>query len=131
MRWLDSISPSNEHSGLISYRIDWFDLLVVQGTLKSLLQHHSLKASVWHSAFFMVQLLHPYDYLKNHSFDYTKLCQHSDVSAFQYTVYICHSFTSKEQVSFNFMAEIPICNDFGDQENKICHCFHFSPFCLL
>ena len=56
-----SISPSNEYSGLISFRIDWFDLLAVQGTLKSLLQHHSLKASVlWCSAFFMVQLSHPY-----------------------------------------------------------------------
>ena len=55
------ISPSNEHSGLISFRIDWFDLLVVQGTLKSLLQHHSSKASILqHSAFFMVQLSHPY-----------------------------------------------------------------------
>ena len=54
-----SISPSNEYSGLISFRIDWFDLLAVQGTLKSLLQHHSLKASIlWHSAFFMVQLSH-------------------------------------------------------------------------
>ena len=53
--------PSNEYSGLISFRIDWFDLLAVQGTLKSLLQHHSSKASLlWHSAFFMVQLLHPY-----------------------------------------------------------------------
>ena len=56
-----SISPSNEYSGLISFRIDWFDLLAVQGTLKSLLQHHSLKASIlWHSAFFMLQLSHPY-----------------------------------------------------------------------
>ena len=56
-----SISPSNEHSGLISFKIDWFDLLAVQGTLKSLLQHHNLKVSILlHSAFFMVQLLHPY-----------------------------------------------------------------------
>ena len=56
-----SISPSNEYSGLISFRIDWFDLLAVQGTLKSLLQHHSSKASIlWCSAFFMVQLSHPY-----------------------------------------------------------------------
>ena len=54
-------SPSNEYSGLISFRIDWFDLLVVQGTLKSLLQHHSSKASVFRcSPFFMVQLSHPY-----------------------------------------------------------------------
>ena len=56
-----SINPSNEYSGLISFRMDWLDLLAVQGTLKSLLQHHSSKASLlWHSAFFIVQLLHPY-----------------------------------------------------------------------
>ena len=56
-----NISPSNEHSGLISFRMDWLDLLIVQGTLKSLLQHHSSKASVlWLSAFFMFQLSHPY-----------------------------------------------------------------------
>ena len=56
-----SISPSNEYSGLISFRIDWFDLLAVQGTLKSLPQHHSSKVSIlWCSAFFMVQLSHPY-----------------------------------------------------------------------
>ena len=60
-RFSFSISPSNEYSGLISCRIDWFDILAVQGTLKSLLQHNSLKASVlWHSAFFMVQLSYPY-----------------------------------------------------------------------
>ena len=54
-------SPSNEHPGLISFRMDWLDLLAVQGTLKSLLQHHSSKASIlWHSAFFIVQLSHPY-----------------------------------------------------------------------
>ena len=56
-----SISPSNEYSVLISFRMDWLDLLAVQGTLKSLLQHHSSKASIhWHSAFFIVQLSHPY-----------------------------------------------------------------------
>ena len=56
-----SISPSKEHPGLISFRMDWLDLLAVQGTLKSLLQHHSSKASILqHSAFFMVQLSHPY-----------------------------------------------------------------------
>ena len=56
-----NISPSNEHPGLISFRMDWLDLLAIQGTLKSLLQYHSSKASIlWHSAFFIVQLLHPY-----------------------------------------------------------------------
>ena len=55
-----SISPSNEHTGLVSFRMDWVDLLAVQGTHKSLLQHHSSKASIRHSAFFTVQLSHPY-----------------------------------------------------------------------
>ena len=78
-----NISPSNEHSRLISFRMDWLDLLAVQGTLKSLLQHHSSKAPIlWHSAFFMVQLSHPYNYWKNQSFDYTKLCWQNDFSAF-------------------------------------------------
>ena len=67
IRWLKywsfsfSISPSNEHPGLISFRMDWLELLAVQGTLKSLLQHHSSKALIlWCSAFFMIQLFHPY-----------------------------------------------------------------------
>ena len=79
-----NISPSNEYSGLISFRMDWFDLLAVQGTLKSLLQHHSSKASILQcSAFFIVQLSHfTHDYWKNHSFDYTDLCWQSNVSAF-------------------------------------------------
>ena len=66
-----NISPSSEYSGLISFRMDWLDLLVVQGTLKSLLQHHSSKASILqHSAFFIVQLSHPYMTTgKNHSLD--------------------------------------------------------------
>ena len=69
-----SISPSNEYSGLIFFRIDWFDLLAVQRTLQGLLQHYSPKAStLWHSVFFMVQLSH--DYWKNHSFDYMDLCR--------------------------------------------------------
>ena len=56
-----SISPSSEYSGLISFRMDWLDLLAVHGTLKNLLQHHNSKASIlWHSAFFIVQLSHPY-----------------------------------------------------------------------
>ena len=81
IRWLEywsfsfSISLSNEYSGLISFGTDWLDLLAVQGTLRSLLQHHSSKASVlWHSAFFMVQLSHPcMTTWKNHNFDYADL----------------------------------------------------------
>ena len=70
-RFSFNISLSSEYSGLTSFRIDWFDLLAVQGTLKSLLQHHSSKASILrHSAFFTVQLSHAYhDYWKNHSLD--------------------------------------------------------------
>ena len=68
---------------LISFRMDWFDLLTVQGSLKSLLQHHNLKASIlWRSAFLMVQLLSVHDYWKNHSFDYKNLCGKSDISGF-------------------------------------------------
>ena len=71
-----NISPSNEYPGLISFRIDGLDLLAVQGTLKSLLQHHSSKASIlWHSAYFMVQLSHPYmTSAKNISLTKTDLC---------------------------------------------------------
>ena len=79
-----SISPSNEYSGLISFTIDWFHLLEVQGTHKCLLQHHSSKASILrHSAFFIVPTLTSiHDYWKNHSFEYTDLCWQSNVSAF-------------------------------------------------
>ena len=95
-----SISPSNEYSGLISFRMDWLDLLAVQGTLKSLFQHHSSEALILrHSVFFIVQLSHPSirDYWKNHSFDSTDLCWQSNVSSFQYAVKVDHRFSSKEQ----------------------------------
>ena len=73
--WSFSISPSSEYSGLISFRIDWFDLLAVQGTLKSLLQHHSSKASILrHSAFFLVQLSHPYMLVLLNRFSRAQLC---------------------------------------------------------
>ena len=73
-----SISPSNEYSGLISFRIDWFDLFAVQGTLKSLLQQHSSKASI---LLYGPTLTSIHDYWKNHSFDYMDLCGQSNVSA--------------------------------------------------
>ena len=78
-----SISPYNEYSRLISFRIDWFDFLAVQGTLKSLLKHQNSKASIFqHSAFFTVQLISVHDYWKDHSLDYTDFCRQSDVFAF-------------------------------------------------
>ena len=80
--WSFSISPSNEYSGLISFRIHWLDLLAVQGTLKSLLQHHSLKDQLFSSQPLMVQLTSIHDYCKSQSFNYMDLCWKSDVSAF-------------------------------------------------
>ena len=78
-----SITPSNEYSRLISFRIDWFDLLGVQGTLKVILKCQSPKASILqHSAFVMVQLPSVHDYWKDHSLDYMELCQQSDVFAY-------------------------------------------------
>ena len=79
-----SISPSSEHSGSISFRMDWYDFLAVQGTLKSLCQHYKSKASIlWCSAFFMIQLSHLYVTTgKERSFDYTDLHWQSEVSAF-------------------------------------------------
>ena len=77
-----NISPSKEHPGLISFRMDWLDLLAVQGTLKSLFQHHRSKASVLRrSGFFTVQLSHPYMTTRK-----TDLCWQSNVSAFQYAI---------------------------------------------
>ena len=79
--WSFSVSPSNEYSGLIFFRIDWFNLLAVHGTLKSLLQHHNLKALILRlSGFFMVQLAN--DYWKNHSFEYSDLWPSSSVSEY-------------------------------------------------
>ena len=85
IRWTKSwsfsfnISPSNEYSVLISFRMDWFDLLAVQGTLKSLLQHHSSKVL---SFLYGLTFTSIHDYWENHSFDYTDLCRQSNVSAF-------------------------------------------------
>ena len=80
--WRFSITASNEYSGLISFRMDWFDLLAVQGTLNSLLQHHSSKTLIlWHSVFFMVQLSHPY-VNTGKTITLIRLCWQSNVSAF-------------------------------------------------
>ena len=121
-----SISPSNEYSRLISFRMDWLDLLVVQETLKSLLQHHSSKPSILQrSAFFMVQLSHPY-MTTGKTRALTGQTFIGKVMSLLFNMLsnmVCHSFSSKEQVSFNFMAAVTICTDFGGQENKGCHCF--------
>ena len=81
--WSFSLSSAYEYSGLVSFRIDWFDLLTVQGTLKNLLQHHSLKASSSAlSLLYGPTLTSVHDYWENQSFDYMYLCWQSDVSAF-------------------------------------------------
>ena len=96
IRWSFSNSPSSDYSGLISSKIDWFDILAVKGTLKNLNQHNSSKASILQlSAFFLVQLSHPYNYWKHCGFDYLDLCQQSDVFAFEYAVYVCPLSWSK------------------------------------
>ena len=127
-----SISPSNEYSGLISFRIDWFNLLVVQGAVKSVLQHHSSKASILlHSAFFIVQLSHPY-MTTGKTIQFTcsvvsPIFVTSLTAACQASQSIMNS---KEQASFNFMAAVTICSDFEAQENKVSHCFHCFPIYL-
>ena len=124
--WSFSISPSNEYSGLISFRIDWLDLLAVQGILKSLLQHHNSKAAILQcSAFFMVQLSHPY-VTTGRIIALTRRTFVGKVISlfFKYAVWVGHSFSFKEQASFNFTSAVTICSDFGAQENKLFHCSH-------
>ena len=123
------IIPSNEYSGLISFRVYWFDLLVVQGTPKSVLQHCSSKASVlWCSAFFVVQLSHPYMTTGKTS----ALTRRTFVSKvmplfFNMLSRFIVAFFSEEQAYFNFMAVVTICSNFGTRENTIYHCAHCLP----
>ena len=122
-----SLSPSNEYSGLISFRIDWFDLLAVQGALKSLLQHHNSKASILqYSTFFMILLSHPYMTTgKTIALTVCTFVGKGMSLLFNIPSRLCHSFPSKEQASFNFTAAVTVHGDFGAQEKKICHCFPF------
>ena len=116
-----SISPPNEYPGLISFRIDWLDLLAVQGTLKSLLLHHSSKSSiVLHSAFFIVQLSHPY-MTTGKTIALTRWTFVGKVMSLFFNMLskVCHSFSTKEKVSFDFMAAVTICSDFGAPKNKV------------
>ena len=116
-----SISTSNEYSELISFRIDWLDLLAVQVTLQSLLKTPRFKRinSLALSFLYSPTLTSIHNYWKYHSFDQMDFCWQTNVSAFQYAVQVGHSFSSKEQVSFNFMAAVTLCSDFGAPKNKI------------
>ena len=115
-----SISPSKEIPGLISFRMDWMDLLAVQGTLKSLLQHHSSKASIlWHSAFFIVQLSHPY-MTTGKTIALTRWTFVGKVMSLLFNMLsrLVITFLPKSK-RLNFMAAITICSDFGAQKNKV------------
>ena len=114
-------SPSNEYSGLISFRMDWLDLLSVQGALQDVFQHDSLKASILQSsAFFMVQLSHPHMTTEKTIQNFIGKV----ISVlFNMLSRLVTAFLSRSKC-LNFMAPITICSDFGAQENKVCHCFH-------
>ena len=118
--WSFSISPSNQYSGLISFRNDWFDFPAVQGIHKSLLLHHNSKASVLrHLAFFMVQASYPY------------MTTGKTIALIMWTsvskVVSRHSFSSKEQASFHSMAAPKVILE--SKVRRICHCSHVSLFC--
>ena len=123
-----SISPSNEYSGLISFRIDWL-ISLLSKTLKNLLQHHSSKTSVlWHLAFFMVQLSHLY-------LTTEKILTLTPQTFVSKVMSLLLNMLSRFVIAFlpknkHFYILLTIFSDFGAQENKICHCFLFSPFSL-
>ena len=124
-----SIIPSKEHPGLISFRMDWLDLLAVQGTLKSLLQHHSSKVSIlWRSAFFSVQLSHPY-MTTGKTITLTRRVFVGKVMSLLFNMLsrLVIAFLPRSKCFFNFMAAITICSDFGAPKNKVWHCFHSFP----
>ena len=123
--WSFSISPSNEYSGLISFRIDWLDLPAVQGTLKSLPQHHSSKASILQpSAFFIVQLSHP----SMTTGKTTALTRQTFVGK---VMSLFSNMLSRLVIAFLprskhlLISAVTVHRDFGVQANKVCHCFHF------
>ena len=113
---------------MISLKIDWYDLLAVQGTLRSLLQHHISKASIlrW-SAFFSVHLSQLYVTIgKTIALTIrTFVCRGMSLLS---THYVCCHFPANEQSSSDFMAALTICSDFRAQEEEICHYFHLFPF---
>ena len=123
-----SISPYNKHPELISFRMDWLDHLAVQGTLKSLLQHHSSKASILqHSAFFIVQLSHPY-------MTTGKTIALTRQTFVGKVMFLLFNMLSRLVTTFlprskrlNFMAAVTIFSNFGDPKNKVSHCFHCFP----
>ena len=130
-RFSFNISPSNEHTGLISLRMDWLDLLAVQGTLKSLLQHHSSKTSILqHSAFFIVQLSHPYMTTVK-PIALTRWTFVDKVMSLLFNMlarlFITFLPRSKCLLISNSMVAVTICSAFEGPKNKVSHCFHCFP----
>ena len=121
-----SISPSNEYSGLISFRIDWLDLFAAQGTPKSLLQHHGLKASIFaHSVFLMVPLSHS-SMTTGKTIVLTLWTFVSKVMSLFFNVLSRFVITFlPRRKFFNVMGAVSFHSDSGVQENKVCYCFHF------
>ena len=122
-----SISPSREHPGLISFRMDWLDLLAIQGTLKSLLQHHSSKASILQpSAFFIVQLSHPY-MTTGKTIALTRRTFVDKVTSLLFNMLsrLVITFLPRSKRLFNSMAAVTICSDFGAPQNKFSHHYYY------
>ena len=127
-----NISPSNDHSGLMSFRMNWLELFAVQGTLKSLLQHHSSKASILQcSAFFVVQLSHPY-MITGKTIALTRWNFVGKIMSllFKMLSRLVIPFLPRGKGFFNFMTAVTICSDFGAPKNKVWHCFHCFPIHL-
>ena len=124
-----SISPFDEYSGLISFRVHWFNLLVVQGTLKSLLQQSQFKTinSLALSLLYGPTLTSRHDYWRNHSFNYTDLCWQSDVLLFNMPSRFVTTFLPKTKCLLMLLLQTLFYSDFGAQGDKVCHCFHFFP----
>ena len=126
-----NISPSDGHPGLISWRIDWLDLLAVQGTLKNLLQHHSSETSLLqYSAFFMVQLSHLY-MTTGKTIALTRWIFFGNEMSLLFNMLsrLVIAFLPRSKC-FNFMAAVTICSDFGEPKNKVSHHFHCFPIYL-
>ena len=125
-----SIIPSKEHPGLISFRMDWLDLLAVQGTLKSSPTPQFKTSVLQCSAFFIVQLSHPY-MTTGKTIALTRGTFDGKVMSLLFNILsrLVTLFFQRASV-FNFMASVTICSDFGAPQNKVCHCFHCFPIYL-
>ena len=127
-----SISPSNEYSLLICFRMHWLGLLAVQVTLKSLLQHHSSKASIlWHSAFFIVQLSHPY-MTTGKTIGLTKWTFVGKVMSLLFNMLsrLVIAFLPRSKCLFISWLQSPSAVILEPPKNKVCHCFHYFPIYL-